>query len=90
MFLLSGNPKPDFAVVSKSIPLLSRLIQHPDDEVKIRTIRSLKWLTFRDGWPARHQIQAVLDSGVMRDVVNLLGTEDAAVCAAALDTVSER
>jgi hypothetical protein len=61
-------PPPPFHLVSPSLLVLARLLQHPDDEVLADACWALSYLC--DG--PNEKIQAVIDAGVCRRLVDLL------------------
>lgn len=63
------SPPPDFQKVSKCLPVLARLIYHEDNEVLSDACWALSYLS--DG--PNNKIQAVIDAGVCRRLVELLG-----------------
>lgn len=63
------NPPPDFQKVSKCLPVLARFIFHEDNEVLSDACWALSYLS--DG--PNNKIQAVIDAGVCRRLVELLG-----------------
>lgn len=62
------SPPPDFQKVSKCLPVLARFIFHEDNEVLSDAGWALSYLS--DG--ANFKIQAVIDAGVCRRLVELL------------------
>lgn len=62
------NPPPDFAKVSPCLPVLSRLLFHMDSDVLADSCWALSYLS--DG--PNEKIQAVIDAGVCRRLVELL------------------
>lgn len=62
------NPPPDFARVSPCLPVLSRLLFHSDADVLADACWALSYLS--DG--PNEKIQAVIDAGVCRRLVELL------------------
>lgn len=77
------NPPPDFAKVSPSLPVLSRLLFHTDKDVLADSCWALSYLS--DG--PNEKIQAVIDSGVCRRLVELLMHSHQSVVSAALRVV---
>lgn len=78
-----GKPQPDFALVSPALPTLSQLIFSPDEEVLTDSCWALSYLS--DG--PNEKIQAVIEAGVCRRLVELLLNPSAAVQTPALRTV---
>lgn len=74
------NPSPNFAKVSPSLPVLSRLLFNTDGEVLADACWALSYLS--DG--PNEKIQAVIDAGVCRRLVELLMHTDKNVVSAAL------
>lgn len=62
------SPPPDFQKVSKCLPILARFIYHEDNEVLSDACWALSYLS--DG--PNNKIQAVIDAGVCRRLVELL------------------
>lgn len=77
------NPHPNFDQVSQCLPVLSRLIFNADADVLADACWSLSFLS--DG--PNEKIQAVIDSGVCRRVVELLTHTSTGVVSAALRVV---
>ena len=63
------NPPPDFQKVSRCLPVLAKFVFHDDDEVLSDSCWALSYLS--DG--PNNKIQAVIDAGVCRRLVDLLG-----------------
>ncbi len=84
-FMRGKQPKPAFSVVQAALPSLARLIYHADDEVIVDACWALSYIS--DG-PNDH-IQAVLDSGVCRRLVELLSSQNPSVITPALRAVGE-
>ncbi|RLN91498.1 hypothetical protein BBJ28_00018558 [Nothophytophthora sp. Chile5] len=63
-----GKPKPDFNLVSPALMLLPHLIYSPDEEVVTDACWTLSYLS--DG--STESIQAVVDAGICRQVVDLV------------------
>lgn len=61
-------PPPNFAKVSPALPVLARLLFHGDADVLADTCWALSYLS--DG--PNDKIQAVIDAGVCRRLVELL------------------
>jgi importin subunit alpha-6/7 len=67
-FCRGKNPQPDWDIVSTSLPILAKLLREPDEEVLTDSCWAISYLS--DG--PNHKIQAVIDSGVTRRLVELL------------------
>merc|ERR1712151_215229 len=78
-----GKPQPDFELVRPALPTLSQLIFSPDEEVLTDACWALSYLS--DG--PNEKIQAVIESGVARRLVELLLNPSPAVQTPALRTV---
>ena len=74
------NPPPDFAKVSPALPILAHLLFHTDADVLTDTCWALSYLS--DG--PNEKIQAVIDSGVCRRLVELLMHNQPSMVSAAL------
>lgn len=62
------NPPPDFSKVVKALPILARLLLHTDKDVLTDACWAISYLS--DG--PNDKIQAVIDAGVCRRLVELL------------------
>ncbi|KAL7548225.1 hypothetical protein ACHAWF_016571 [Thalassiosira exigua] len=78
-----GKPQPDFGLVRHSLATLSQLIFSPDEEVLTDACWALSYLS--DG--PNEKIQAVIEAGVCRRLVELLLNPSPAVQTPALRTV---
>ena len=78
-----GKPQPDFELVRSCLPTLSQLIYSPDEEVLTDACWALSYLS--DG--PNEKIQAVIEAGVCRRLVELLLNPSPAVQTPALRTV---
>lgn len=78
-----GKPQPDFNIVKQSLPTLGQLIFSPDEEVLTDACWALSYLS--DG--VNEKIQAVIEAGVCRRLVELLVHPSPAVQTPALRTV---
>ena len=78
-----GKPQPDFELVRHSLPTLAQLIYSPDEEVLTDACWALSYLS--DG--PNEKIQAVIEAGVCRRLVELLLNPSPAVQTPALRTV---
>mmetsp|Transcript_18406 Transcript_18406/g.34131 ORF Transcript_18406/g.34131 Transcript_18406/m.34131 type:complete len:571 (+) Transcript_18406:132-1844(+) len=78
-----GKPQPDFDIVRHSLATLSQLIFSPDEEVLTDACWALSYLS--DG--PNEKIQAVIEAGVCRRLVELLLNPSPAVQTPALRTV---
>ena len=81
--LCRGKPQPDFAQVSPALPTLALLIFSKDEEILTEACWALSYLA--DG--TNDKIQAVIESGVVRRVAELLGHASPDVVTPALRTV---
>lgn len=78
-----GKPQPPFELVSPSLPTLSRLIYSTDEEVLTDACWALSYLS--DG--SNDKIQAVIEAGVARRLVELLMHASYSVQTPALRTI---
>eukprot|EP00980_Cylindrotheca_fusiformis_P026228 scaffold15521_cov119-Cylindrotheca_fusiformis.AAC.2 len=78
-----GKPQPEFDMVRPALPTLSQLIFSPDEEVLTDACWALSYLS--DG--PNEKIQAVIEAGVCRRLVELLLNPSPAVQTPALRTV---
>eukprot|EP00958_Prasinococcus_capsulatus_P002387 scaffold207_cov409-Prasinococcus_capsulatus_cf.AAC.92 len=78
-----GKPQPAFELSSPALPALARLVHSHDDEVLTDACWALSYLS--DG--TNDKIQAVIESGVCRRLVELLYHSSPAVLIPALRTV---
>jgi len=78
-----GKPQPPFEIVRDSLPTLNHLIHQVDEEVLTDACWALSYLS--DG--PNEKIQAVIEAGVCRRLVELLFHPSAAVQTPALRTV---
>merc|ERR1719296_173275 len=78
-----GKPQPDFNIVKQSLPTLGQLIYSPDEEGLTDACWALSYLS--DG--VNEKIQAVIEAGVCRRLVELLLHPSPAVQTPALRTV---
>lgn len=67
-FCRGKNPQPEWNLISPALPMLSKLIFSLDDEVLIDACWAISYLS--DG--ANEKIQAVIEAGVPRRLVELL------------------
>jgi len=82
-----GNPQPRWELVASALPTLAFLITHcHDDEVLTDACWALSYLS-DDSDPKNMKIQAVIQSGVCRRLVELLLHRNSAVKTPALRTV---
>lgn len=81
-----GKPQPDFVLVSPALNILNQLIMSKDDEVLTDACWALSYLSDDTG-PNNQKIQAVIQAGVVRRLVELLGHKNTNVVTPALRTV---
>lgn len=81
-----GKPQPNFNEVSQALPTLAKLISFEDDEVLTDACWALSYLS-DDTDPHNYKIQAVVQSGVVKRLVQLLMNQSAVVKTPALRTV---
>lgn len=67
-FCRGKNPQPDWAIVSIALPVLATLLHSTDEEVITDTCWAISYLS--DG--QNEKIQAVIESGVAKRLVELL------------------
>jgi len=82
-FCRGKSPQPDWGLISPALPVLSKLIYSLDDEVLIDACWAISYLS--DG--TNDKIQAVIESGVCRRLVDLLMHPSTAVQTPALRSV---
>mmetsp|Transcript_8127 Transcript_8127/g.28577 ORF Transcript_8127/g.28577 Transcript_8127/m.28577 type:complete len:529 (+) Transcript_8127:70-1656(+) len=78
-----GKPQPDFPTVRPALPTLAQLVYSPDEEVLTDACWALSYLS--DG--PNEKIQAVIEAGVCRRLVELLMHPSPSVQTPALRTV---
>jgi len=81
-----GKPQPDFRLVAPALQTLSDLVYSEDSEVLADACWALSYLSDDTG-PENEKIQAVIEAGVCRRLVELLMHESDHVKKAALRTV---
>eukprot|EP00906_Rhabdomonas_costata_P015582 RCo022384 len=81
--LCRGKPIPDFKMVSPALPVLARLLFHPDQEVMTDACWAISYLS--DG--PNDRIQAVIDSNVVPRLIELLSTGQTTIQTPALRTI---
>lgn len=81
--LCRGKPQPPFEIVSTAIPVLGRLIYSTDEDVLTDACWALSYLS--DG--TNEKIQAVIEAGISRRLVELLMHTSVSVQTPALRTV---
>lgn len=81
-----GKPQPQFELVQAALPVLGTLIYSKDDEVLTDACWALSYLSDDTG-PENAKIQAVINAGVCRRLVELLLHRSANVKTPALRTV---
>jgi hypothetical protein len=75
-FCRGKNPQPDWNLIHPALPMLAKLIYSLDDEVLIDACWAISYLS--DG--ANEKIQAVIEAGVPRRLVELLMYNLSTVC----------
>jgi importin subunit alpha-6/7 len=75
-FCRGKNPQPDWNLIQPALPTLAKLLFSTDDEVLIDACWAISYLS--DG--ANEKIQAVIEAGVPRRLVELLMHPHSAVC----------
>lgn len=78
-----GKPQPDFSLLRAALPALGRLVHSNDEEVLTDACWALSYLS--DG--TNDKIQAVIEAGVCRRLVELLASNHPSVLIPALRTV---
>ena len=84
--LCRGKPQPQWELVMPALPVLAQLIHSQDDEVLTDACWALSYLSDDQG-PQNAKIQAVIQAGVARRLVELLMHKNANVKTPALRTV---
>lgn len=77
------NPQPDFHLVKPALPILAQLLHHKDKDILADTCWALSYLT--DG--SNEKIQAVIDTGLVGRLVQLLNSDEITVLTPALRAV---
>lgn len=77
------NPPPNFELVKEALPTLAKLLQYDDKDVLADSCWALSYLT--DG--SNDKIQAVLETGLIDRLVELLASDELAVLTPALRAV---
>jgi len=84
---ITGQPRPDFALVSTALPVFARLLEHMVDAEVLSNVCTTLCALADDCTSDSQQIQAVIDSGVTGRLVELLTHKDSTVRTSALRTV---
>lgn len=84
--LCRGKPQPQFDAVAACLPVLAQLVWSRDDEVLTDACWALSYLSDDTG-PNNTKIQAVITSGAVRRIVELLMHQNANVKTPALRTI---
>ncbi|CAN6674564.1 importin subunit alpha [Trichomonascus vanleenenianus] len=82
-FCRGRQPQPDWELISMALPTLAKLIYSYDDEILIDSCWAISYLS--DG--SNSKIQAVLEAGIPRRLVELLGHKSTAVQTPALRSI---
>jgi importin subunit alpha-1 len=82
-FCRAKNPQPDWNTISAALPTLAKLIFSYDDEVLIDSCWAISYLS--DG--PNSKIQAVIEAGIPRRLVQLLSEKSSAVQTPALRSI---
>src|SRR5258706_14889217 len=82
-FCRGKQPQPDWDLISPALTALSKLIHSPDDEVLADVCWAISYLS--DG--SNDKIQAVIEAGVVRRLVELLNHRSSSVQTPALRSV---
>jgi importin subunit alpha-1 len=82
-FCRGKTPQPDWAIISPALPVLAKLVYSLDDEVLIDACWAISYLS--DG--ANDKIQAVIEAGIPRRLVELLMHASTSVQTPALRSV---
>lgn len=78
-----GKPQPQFELLKDALPALAKLVHSTDEEILTDACWALSYLS--DG--VNDKIQAVIEAGVCRRLVELLSSQSGAVLIPALRTV---
>lgn len=81
--LCRGKPQPKLELVAIALPVLASLLNHHDDEVVVDAAWAISYIS--DG--ANDRIQAVLESGVLSRIIQLLQAPTAAMQTPAIRTI---
>ncbi|XP_063706912.1 importin subunit alpha [Culicoides brevitarsis] len=77
------NPHPPFEKIKPLLPVLAELLKHTDDQILADSCWALSYVTDDEA----DKIQAVVDSGAVPLLVNLLDSENVAIITPTLRTV---
>jgi importin subunit alpha-1 len=81
-----GKPAPDMPLILAALPVLAQLAQSTDEEVLVDTCWALSYVS-DDKTEHNAQIDALIRSGVVKRVIELLGHESTAIQQPALRTI---
>jgi importin subunit alpha-1 len=81
-----GKPAPEMSLILAALPILANLIQSSDEEVLVDTCWALSYLS-DDKTENNAQIDAIIRSGLVPRVIELLGHESTAIQQPALRTI---
>ncbi|KAF6002008.1 Importin alpha subunit (Karyopherin alpha subunit) (Serine-rich RNA polymerase I suppressor protein) [Cyanidiococcus yangmingshanensis] len=81
-----GKPAPEMSLILAALPVLAQLVQSSDEEVLVDTCWALSYLS-DDKTENNSQIDAIIRSGIVPRVIELLGHESTAIQQPALRTI---
>jgi importin subunit alpha-6/7 len=84
--LCRGKPQPDFSLVSEAVPFLAKLVCVDDEEILTDACWALSYVSDDNG-PKNEKIAAVVSSGVIPRLIQLLSHSHAGIKTPALRTL---